>query len=234
VSSDCHTPPTVPDEHPVALAPDAPPPPDVKPSRLIGTLAGFGAVAGLLIVLVFQWAQPRIQRHQAEVLQAAIQEVLAEPSRVQTVFVYQNRLVDALPAGVDSAGLDRVYLGLDAAGRPKGFAVTAGEAGFNDIISLIFGYDAASGRIMGMKVLDQKETPGMGDRVEKDSAFRNGFAGALSPIQGIKQTTARTDPHQVDMITGATISSRAVIKSINDRLEKIGPLLKAYRYGGSR
>ena len=36
------------------------------------------------------------------------------------------------------------------------------------------------------------------------------------------------------MITGATISSRAVINTINHRLEKVDPLLKAYRYGGSR
>ena len=119
------------------------------------------------------------------------------------------RSVDSLPAGVDSAGLDRVYLGLDAAGKPRGFAITAGEPGFADVINLIFGYEPASGKILGMKVLEEKETPGLGDRIEKDTAFVNGFSGPLAPIQGIKRTIAKTDPHQVDMITGATISSPA-------------------------
>lgn len=210
----------------------APPPPTVKSSKLILTMAGFSAVAALLIVVAFQTTQPRILKNKAAVLNAAIQEVLAEPKTVKTVFVYQGKLVDALPAGVDSAGLDRVYLGLDEAGQPRGFAITAGEPGFADVINLIFGFDPASGKILGMKVLDEKETPGLGDKVEKDTAFVNGFNGPLAPIQGIKRTVTKTDPHQVDMITGATISSRAVINTINHRLEKVGPLLKGYRYGG--
>lgn len=210
-------------------------PPPVKSSSLISTLTVFGAVAGALIVVVFQWAIPRIERHRAEVLQTAIKEVLGEPPTVRTVFVYKGQLTEALPAGVDSTGLDRVYLGAAADGTPKGFAITAGEAGFADVISLIFGYDPAGEKVLGMKVLEEKETPGLGDKIEKDSAFVNGFEGALSPMQGIKRTTAKTDPHQVDMITGATISSRAVINIINHRLEKVGPLLKGYtprRQGG--
>lgn len=225
-----HTVAPPPPETTVAPPPGTPPP--VKASALVGTLTIFAAVAGMLIVVVFQWAQPKIERHRAEVLQAAIKEVLGEPSAVHTEFVYRGRLVDALPAGVDSAALDRVYLGLDASGAPKGFAVTAGEPGFNDVISLIFGYDATSGKILGMKVLEEKETPGLGDRIEKDSSFGKGFTGALSPIKPVKRGSETGDKHEVDTITGATISSRAVINTINHRLEKIGPLLKGYRQGG--
>ncbi len=215
-----------------SAVPQAPPPPTVKSSKLIMTMAGFSAVAALLIVVAFQSTQPQILKNKAAVLHAAIQEVLAEPKTVKTVFVYRGKLVDALPAGVDSMGLDRVYIGLDEAGKPRGFAITAGEPGFADVINLIFGYEPETGKILGMKVLDEKETPGLGDKIEKDTAFVNGFKGPLSPIQGIKRTIKKTDPHQVDMITGATISSRAVINTINHRLEKIGPLFKGYRYGG--
>ncbi len=223
-------PPSSGSETPVTPLPGTPP--QVKSTKLIVTLTAFGAIAGALIVTAFQLTKARIDRHKADVLQAAAKEVLGAPATVRTVFVYQGRLVDALPAGVDSAGLDRVYLGTDASGRAKGFAVTAGEPGFSDVINLIFGYEPASGRIIGMKVLEEKETPGLGDKIEKDTAFVHGFTGALSPIQGIKRTTEKTDPHQVDMITGATISSRAVINIMNHRLEKIGPLLKGYRQGG--
>ncbi len=214
---------------PVTPLPGTPPP--VKSAKLIVTLTAFAAIAAALIVTAFQTTKPRIDRHKAEVIQAAAKEVLGEPAHVRSVFIYQGKLVDALPAGVDSAGLDRVYLGTDESGKMKGFAITWGEPGFSDVIDLIFGYEPATGRVVGMKVLAEKETPGLGDKIWKDSAFVNGFAGALAPIQGVKRGSAHTSKNQVDMITGATISSRAVINIINHRLEKIGPLLKGYRQG---
>ncbi len=213
-------------ETPVTPLPGTPPP--VKSTKLIVTLTGFAAIAAALIVTAFQTTKPRIDRHRAEVIQAAAKEVLGEPAQVRSVFLYQGKLVDALPAGVDSAGLDRVYLGTDETGTMKGFAITWGEPGFSDVIDLIFGYEPATGRVLGMKILQEKETPGLGDKIWKDTAFVNGFAGALSPIQGVKRGTGHTSKNQVDMITGATISSRAVINIINHRLEKIGPLLKGY------
>jgi hypothetical protein len=65
--------------------------PEVPPWRLVATLAVAGALAGLLIVTVFQWAQPRIQAHQAEVLRAAVGEVLAGPERTERFFLHDGR-----------------------------------------------------------------------------------------------------------------------------------------------
>jgi electron transport complex protein RnfG len=79
-----------------------------------------------------------------------------------------------------------------------------------------------------MKVLESKETPGLGDKIEKDSAFVNQFYGVQSPLVGIKARDNSGDPHEVDMITGATISSRTIIKAINNALERLGPLLDQY------
>jgi len=204
---------------------------DVPAARLVGTLAIAGAMAGMLIVTVFQWAQPRILAHQAQVLGAAIREVLHDPDHYQTLFVIDGALTAELPAGQDSTGLDRVYLGFDASGAPTGFAIVGAEPGFQDVIRLIFGYDAGRHRLLGMKVLENKETPGLGDKIEKDTTFAAGFAGVLSPIRGVKKGAGTDKDDEVDMITGATISSRAVIGIINHRLEQIGPLLEKYHAG---
>ena len=134
-------------------------------ARLIGTLAGSGAFAGLLIVLVFGWAQPRISAHQASVLADAVGEVLGAPARTERLWIVGGRIVPALPAGADSAAAERVWAGYDAAGTRVGFAVLGAEAGFADVITLLFGYDPAQKRVLGMKVLDNKETPGLGDRI---------------------------------------------------------------------
>ena len=57
----------------------APEPRQIESSsvRLVGTLAVAGALAGLAIVTVFQWADPRIEAWRAEVLSEAVTEVLA-------------------------------------------------------------------------------------------------------------------------------------------------------------
>lgn len=206
---------------------------DVKATRLIATLAVAGALAGLLIVSVFQWAQPRILRHQAEALRDAINEVLGGPDHYQTLFVINGELTPELTAGADSTDFERVWLGFDATGRAVGYAIVGAEPGFQDVIRLIFGYDPAAGTLLGMKVLENKETPGLGDKIVKDSAFVGEFDGVGTPLAGVKQGAGSGTPEEVDMITGATISSRAVIDIINHRLEALVPLIERYRAEGA-
>jgi len=206
--------------------------PNVPAWKQMTTLGSAGALAGLAIVLVFGWANPLIEAHRAEVLRAAISTVLSSPDRTATLFVIDDRLTAELPAGVDSTDLDRLYVGFDAAGETVGYAITGGKPGYQDVIRLIFGYDAANGQLLGMKVLESKETPGLGDKIEKDLEFVGSFVGAGVPIAGVKAGAGTGDPREVDMITGATISSRTVIEIINERLERFMPLLESYDGGG--
>lgn len=203
----------------------------VSPWRLISTLAAAGGMAGLAIVFVFQWAQPRIEAHRAAVLRAAIQEVLGGPESSSTIWVHDGALTAELPAGIDSTDLDRVYLGRDAEGTPLGYAIAGELPGYQDFIRLLFGYDAEAGLVIGMKVLEHKETPGLGDKIEKDTVWLAEFDGAVPPLLGVKPERATGDEHEVDMISGATISSRTVINVINQRLEDLRPLLDAYEPG---
>ncbi len=203
-------------------------PPEVPAWRLMSTLAAAGAFAGLAIVLVFGWAEPRIEAHRVEALRAAIQEVLGGPERYETLFVINGSLASELPAGIDSTGLDRVYAGYDSEGERVGFAIAGEQPGYQDIVGLIFGYDPESDELLGMKVLESKETPGLGDKIEKDSAFVASFDGVVPPIVGVKKGTGAGEASEVDMITGATISSRTVIEIINRRLATLGTMIEEY------
>jgi len=194
--------------------------------RLVGTLAVAGALAGLAIVLVFQWAKPRIEAYQARILAEAVTEVLGGAERYETVFLEDGRLTPQPQA--DTAGLDRVYVGYDGAGQPRGVAMVAAESGFQDVIRLIFGFDPATGNVLGMKVLESKETPGLGDKIEKDSTFIREFLGVASPLIGVKKDRATGADPEIVMITGATISSRAIIDIINHRLEALGDPVSSY------
>lgn len=201
---------------------------DVRSWKLLALMMSAGAIAGLLIVTAFQATLPKIEAHQSEVMQAAIREVLKAPASFDTLYVYRGALVKRLPAGTAAKGLERVYLGHDAAGKPIGYAVSAAENGFQDLVTLMFGYDAAKHQLIAMKVIGNKETPGLGNKIESDSAFVNGFVNVEAPIAGVKRGAGTGARNEVVMLTGATISSRAVIRIIDDAIARWQPLMDAY------
>ena len=203
----------------------APDTPRLTPAwRLVATLGGFGALSGLLIVLVHSATQPAIRAHREATLDAAINEVLGDPDRYETLYVAGDALSAARPDGVAAGDAETVYLGYRG-GRPIGYAIHAAGQGFQDTISLLFGYDPRTDRLLGMTVLESKETPGLGDKIYKDAAFVAAFAGAATPLSGVKVGGGRGLDGEVVMITGATISSRAVIRAINTALERMRPLI---------
>ena len=199
--------------------------PDVPSHRLLLTLGIAGAIAGLAIVFVFRGTQPTILRYKAEQLRLAVFQVLHEPERFDTLYVIDGALITQVPESPDA--YEQVFVGYDG-NRRVGFAITAGEPGFQDVIRLIFGYDPDRRAVLGMKVLESKETPGLGDKIEKDSSFVVQFDGAETPLLGIKARDATGDPHEIDMITGATISSRTVIRAINEAMVRLGPMIDDY------
>lgn len=200
--------------------------PQVKSTRLVGTLAVAGMLAGILIVSVFQKTLPAIEAHKAFVLEQSIQEVLQSPDRLDTLYVVNGALTPQAPPGKDAAHMERIFAGYRG-DELVGYAISAAEPGFQDMITLIFGYDNRTGRLLAMKVLESKETPGLGDKIEKDPNFVAGFADAATPIVGTKAGQSSA-PEEVDMITGATISSRSVIRIINNKVERLKPMLDAY------
>lgn len=197
--------------------------------RLLATLGTAGAVAGALVGLVYTLTIGPVRAHRASTMRGAIAEVLHGPARWDTLYLEGDKLV-LRPTG-DPAKLPRVFQGYDASGKAIGVAVLAAEPGFTEIVSLIFGFDPESGRLLGMKVLEQKDTPGLGDKIQKDSSFVNQFAGAATPLKGVKRRSGSAG--EVDVISGATISSRAVVRIINNAVARWRPLLLAYQGQGT-
>ena len=217
----------------MSMGATAGPPPnataDVRSWKLMALMTAAGAIAGLLIVTAYQVSLPRIEHHKGEVERAAVQEVLKAPASFDTLYLYRGALVKRPPASTSTKGLDKIYLGHDSAGRRLGFALSGTENGFQDPVTVMFGYDAAARTLIAMKVIANKETPGLGNKIESDTAFIDGFVGVAAPLTGVKKDRGKSHPTDVVMITGATISSRAVIRIINDAIARWQPLMDAYR-----
>jgi len=194
--------------------------------RLVATLAIAGALAGMLIVTVNQHTKPIIDIYKAEQLKIAVYEVLPGVERYNTYYLVDDSLSLTLPEGAKESEYKRVYVGYDTSDEIRGVAISRGESGFQDVVQIIFGFDPATGKLTGMKVLDSKETPGLGDKIFKDQVFVDQFfAGPETPLVGVKIGAGKGKPNEIDTITGATISSKVVIDIINHGLEEWGPIL---------
>jgi len=215
-------------------APAAMPPSQSTPAwKLLLTLALAGALSGWLVVSVYKVTLPAVQKYAAEQVNAAVHEVLKAPARWDTLYLVGNTLTRTAPAKPDLADIPKAFVGFDASGRRLGVAVTAAEPGFQELLTLMIGFEPPTGTVIGFKVLDQKETPGLGDKIERDTAFGGQFAGRMAPLTGVKGRAGKP-PSEVQTITGATISSRAVIRIINNAIAKWRPLLEAWDREGAR
>ena len=203
------------------------PPEEVVPaSRLLVTLAFGGAFAGLLVATVYEKTLPSIQRYADSRIAGAVNDVLGSPARLETLYLVGDALSRTAPAGVELRDVTKAYVGYDAQGNRLGVAVEAAEPGFADDVRLLVGFDPVTHALTGYAVLSQKETPGLGDKIEKDLSFVARFKGKVTPVKGTKATTA--DASTVQTITGATISSRAVIQIINNAVALWQPRLMAF------
>jgi electron transport complex protein RnfG len=213
--------------------------PAVRPNRstpawqLLLTLAIAGAGSGWMVATVYNITIPAVRKHAAEQVNAAVREVLKAPTRWDTLYLSGDVLSRTPPPGTDIAEVPKAFIGYDAGGNRLGVAVTAAEPGFQELLTLMIGFEPASGTLIAFKVLDQKETPGLGDKIEKDTAFGGQFAGKVPPLVGVKGRQGKP-PSEVQTITGATISSRAVIRIINDAIARWRPLLDAWEQGGEK
>ncbi len=191
-----------------------------------------GVVSALLIVSVYQWTLPRVQRLKAEALEKAIFKVLPG---VESSTTYGLKADGSLYIPRQGDSPDKVvYAGYDQNGALMGYAVEAAGMGYADIIRILYGYDPGQERIVGFHVLESKETPGLGDKIEKEPGFLENFQAldvSLSggekiknPVVTVKQGE-KENPWEIDGITGATISSRAIGDIVGSSTSEMVPVL---------
>ncbi|MGF1616088.1 MAG: FMN-binding protein [Gammaproteobacteria bacterium] len=196
---------------------------EAGPGRLIVTLGLAGLLSGVAIVGAYEWTRPRIEANQAQALREAVFRVLPGVVSFQRWVYAQGELRLADPS---VAGGRAIYAGCDRLGQWVGLTIPAEGAGFQDTIKLLFGYLPDERRIVGLEILESRETPGLGDRIYKDQTFLDNFRSlSTEPKITLVKSGTKGAQHEVDAITGATISAQAVVNIINAGLQEWGPRL---------
>jgi electron transport complex protein RnfG len=217
-------------------APLIPAPIQSPPSvAMLRTLIGVAAIAGTLIVVVYQLTLPIIKVKKAEALRRAVFDVLPGARKVVTFRLEADGSLAPL-TGEDERAV-KYYAGYTGDLQLIGVAIEAQGKGYQDVIKVLYGYTPAEQHIIGMKVLESKETPGLGDKIGRDPRFLTNFenldarltedGAKLEHAFEVVKPGAKKNPWQIDGITGATISSKAVGKLLNDSApRRLLPVLK--------
>ena len=111
----------------------------------------------------------------------------------------------------------------DDSSQLLGFAFKSEGNGYSSVIETMVGIDT-SGQIGRIKILSQKETPGLGTLSEDSEPF-TGKKWSTKQFEGktSEQLKVDKDGGQIVSITGATITSRAITNSIKSKLETLLP-----------
>jgi Na+-translocating ferredoxin:NAD+ oxidoreductase subunit G len=192
--------------------------PEPSPIKLILTLGIAGLLSGIAIVGIYEVTLPTITAYKAKVLREAVFKVLPSVTEIQKMR-YTNGSLQADNSETDDE--NTLYAGYNVEGHLVGYAIPGEGPGFQDTIRLLYGYRPDEKRVVGMEILESRETPGLGDKIYKDADFVANFnALAVEPSIVMVKKGTKSAPNQVDSISGATISSKAVVKIINQTNEK--------------
>jgi electron transport complex protein RnfG len=191
---------------------------------MLRVLIGVAAVAGTLIVVAFQLTLPVIKANKAEALRRAVFDVIPGAQNVVTFKLEQDGSLTPLTGEDERAA--KYYAGYTRDDHLIGVAIEAQGKGYQDVIKVLYGYAPTEQKIIGMKVLESKETPGLGDKIGKDPAFLANFdkldarltqdGTKLQHAFEVVKHGAKKSRWQIDGITGATISSKAVGRLLNN------------------
>jgi electron transport complex protein RnfG len=180
------------------------------------TLALIAAICTALVAATYQLTVDRITDNDRAILEQSLEPVLAGISYDSGIS--ESRLVIAPPhdlPGSEAALVYRVF----AEGEPVAalIAMTARD-GFSGPIRILVGIDV-DGVVTGVRILQHRETPGLGDKiVSKRSNWSHQFAGRSLVDPAMTSWAIKSDGGDFDQLTGASITPRAVISALRDTL----------------
>jgi electron transport complex protein RnfG len=199
---------------------------------MVITLGATALIAGILIVAASEVTKPRIEANQRAALEQAIEQVLPGMRHRVSYTVTTDMLQ---PLEGNASGVV-VHAGYDGKGKLIGIAAEASARGYQDVIRLLYAYRPDCACITAIHVLRNNDTPGIGDKIETDAEFLANFKALAAQLEPKGQALAhaivavkhgkKSEAWQIDAISGATISSRAVSKAINESAQRIVPVVQ--------
>jgi electron transport complex protein RnfG len=179
-------------------------------------------IFGLLLAAANAAWMPRIQQNKIDKLNRLMGGLLVGAEEFEPAVA---QLEVSLPKG--RTAKSDVYKALSSDGLCIGWAFVAEGSGFADKIELVVAVDENFERLAGFDVLSSNETPGFGDQIKLDY-YQDQFENAPAMKLELSKTG---DNEKIDSeivaITGATVSSQAVVDILNNYIGQVKEQLSA-------
>jgi electron transport complex protein RnfG len=156
-------------------------------------LAVIVIVSVVLLMVVNSITSPIVKNMQVEEIENTLRSIFPEMSEYELE--------------------DEVYI-IYEDGEKAGYAFKASGSGYGGNIEILVGLDSGF-EIKGVSILSQTETPGVGNKIT-ESSFTDQFKGLSASDIALK-----SEGGKIDAITGATISSRAVVNAVKEKMVEI-------------
>jgi electron transport complex protein RnfG len=185
-------------------------------TRMVAVLTSVGLLSGCFLATVGHFTKERIALNKQREIEEAIIQVV--PGTVSSEKLYEERDFS-------------VYSGMNEEGNIIGFAFHASGVGFQDKITLMLGTNTALERTNRLAILDQKETPGLGAKITDRDSFLKYWENRdcsedLSLHKPAVSSAEELLPSEINAITGATVSTEAVLSIVNSSLDRARKLIK--------
>lgn len=176
-----------------------------------GILFAITLIAGLLLGIVYEVTKEPIALQQAKRKQEACREVFQDAVSFETLELSAQETGEKA-----SATINEVFKAVAEDGTVLGYVldVTTHE-GYNGDIQFTMGI-RMDGMVNGISLLSIAETPGLGMKTEE--VLKPQFAGKNVGMFSYTKTGAMTE-EQIDAISGATVTTNAVVNGVNTGLE---------------
>jgi len=154
-----------------------------------------------------------------DIAAAALQDRLNSLGQVIPASIHDNNLVEDAMIMNNEGGQEITVYRATKGGKVTGLAYEIFGVGYGGKIKLMMGIDT-EGKILGVRVLAHKETPGLGDKMEvKKTDWILKFDGLSLGNPPVEKWKVKKDGGQFDYWAGATITPRGIVNAIRSGLE---------------
>jgi len=171
---------------------------------------------GLLIAVTNAALSPRIRQNEINKRNRMVTVLL--PEAKDFILLDEQVEIQSLQGKKEKV---EIYKVMSKDDECVGWSFESAGSGFADKIKLVIALDKNFEKIAGFDVLSSNETPGFGDQIKYDY-FRDQFEGA--PAGELRLVTVgerETKDSEIVAISGATISSEAVVEIISNSVTQI-------------
>ncbi len=171
------------------------------------------SVAACLLGYANSVTAPIIEKNTIEKQNTAMKTVLPEAESFEETKA-------ELPEDI-SGNITALYKGTDASGKTVGVCAMTSTNGYGGAVTMAVGV-SADGSVSGIDIISHSETPGLGANASKDE-FKSQFAGKTAGI-GVSKGSA--SGNEINAVSGATITSKAVTLGVNSAITAAEQVLK--------